>query len=348
MPLSPDTRTILPDFCTGARILRVLAVCEAVAIILALGSSRSADVWRLLFLLSVYLQWIGIVSAAALCLIRRQAANLSTRQVMLVSYISLLLITFVITEITLLAGPYTGFWVLLEGVSPMAFVMRSLGISGVVGALGLRYFWLRASWQARAETETQARLEALQARIEPHFLFNALNSAAALTAVRPVEAETALEDLAALLRARLSGGDAPGLVTLADEMTLIEAYVRIEKLRLSERLTLERDISEAARRARLPSLSIQPLVENAIGHGVARLPEGGTVSLTAWLDNDMLHVRVRNPMAYGVPDVPGHRQAIANIRNRLALTYGDAAQLDFVQDEGWFTVLLIVPQRRDE
>lgn len=341
---SPDVnRAILPDFCAGARVVRVLVFCEAVAIILALGSSHLAGLWRLMFLLSVYLQWIGVCSAAALCLIRRYAAEMSTRQVMLVSYVSLLLITFLITEITLLAGPYTGFRVVLADLGPLAFLLRSLGICGVVGALGLRYFWLRASWQARAETEAHARLEALQARIEPHFLFNALNSAAALTAIRPAEAETALEDLAALLRARLAG-DGPDTVSLAEEMTLVEAYVRIEKLRLGERLTLSLSLTDDARAARLPALTVQPLVENAIGHGVARLSAGGTVALDTWLETDTLYVRVCNPVAENTAAAPGHRQALANIRNRLELAYGDAARLDVAHDDRSFTVTLVVPQ----
>ena len=343
MATPTDTQTILPDFCTGARMLRILAVCEAVAVILALSSSESADVWRLLFLISVYLLWVGVFSAAALCLIRRWASGLSTRQVMILSYVTLLGITFLITEITLLAGPYTGFWVLLEDASPIAFVLRSLGICGVVAALALRYFWLRASWQARAETEARARLEALQARIEPHFLFNALNSAAALTATRPADAETALEDLAALLRARLSH-EAPDRVALSDEISLIEAYVRIEKLRLGERLAFETDIEPGAGAARLPALTIQPLVENAIGHGVARRADGGTVRLAARRSSTALTVTVSNPVAGALEPAPGNRQAIGNIRNRLELAYGTRASLNFSHDARSFIVTLVVPQ----
>tara|TARA_B100001079_G_scaffold115938_1_gene99667 strand:- start:1711 stop:2763 length:1053 start_codon:yes stop_codon:yes gene_type:complete len=338
-----DSPAILPDFCTGARIFRVLAVCEAVAIILALGSSESADLWQLLFLLSVYLLWIGVCSAAALCLIRRWAYGLSTRQVMVLSYISLLGITFVITEIALLAGPYTGFWVLLKEASPMAFVLRSLGICGVVAALALRYFWLRASWQARAEAEVRARLEALQARIEPHFLFNTLNSAAALTATAPHAAETALEDLAALLRARLAH-ETVEQVALAEEMTLVAAYVRIEKLRLGARLSFTADVDAAAEQARLPALTIQPLVENAIGHGVARRADGGRVQVIARCTRQTLTVTVINPVADQYERGLGHRQAVDNIRDRLELAYGHQASLEFSHDACSFIVTLVVPQ----
>lgn len=343
MPEPDEPTAILPDFCTGSRVLRVLLVCEAVAIVLALGTSMSGDPWRRLFLLSVYLQWIGVCSAAVLCLIRRYAHALDTRLVVALSYLSLLLVTVAVTEIIFAAGRFTGFGLLIENSSQGAFVLRSAGICAVVAALGLRYFWLRASWAAHAEAELRARLEALQARIEPHFLFNTLNSVAALIEHRPAEAETALEDLATLLRARLNA-DSPAAIRLADEMRLIEAYVRIEKLRLGDRLAMEVDLSPPARDGRLPSLCLQPLVENAIGHGVARLPDGGTVRVRAWMEADMLFAEVRNPVAASAGRAPGHRQALSNIRRRLALAYDGQARLDFTHDATWFTVRLQLPQ----
>lgn len=225
----------------------------------------------------------------------------------------------------------------------MAFVLRSLGICGVVAALALRYFWLRASWQARAEAEVRARLEALQARIEPHFLFNTLNSAAALTATAPHAAETALEDLAALLRARLAH-ETVEQVALAEEMTLVAAYVRIEKLRLGARLSFTADVDAAAEQARLPALTIQPLVENAIGHGVARRADGGRVQVIARCTRQTLTVTVINPVADQYERGLGHRQAVDNIRDRLELAYGHQASLEFSHDACSFIVTLVVPQ----
>ena len=286
----------LPDFCTGARVLRVLVVCEAVAIVLALGGSLSDELPRRFLLLSVYMQWIGVCSAAALCLIKRYASGMSARGMALLAYLVLLLVTLSITEITYVAGRYSGFALLLEDASHDGFLARSVGICAVVSALALRYFWLRSAWQTQAQAEVRARLEALQARIEPHFLFNTLNSAAALTATAPHAAETALEDLAALLRARLAH-ETVEQVALAEEMTLVAAYVRIEKLRLGARLSFTADVDAAAEQARLPALTIQPLVENAIGHGVARRAEGGRVQLIARCARQTLTVTVINPVA---------------------------------------------------
>lgn len=327
-------------------MLRVLVVCQAVATLLALGGSFGQVLGHRFLLLSVYLQWIGICSAAALCLIRQYAGNRSSRSVVMISYLMLLGVTFAITEVTFIAGRYSGFSLLLAHSSHMEFLGRSLAICAVVAALALRYFWLRSDWQQRAQAEMRARLEALQARIEPHFLFNSLNSAAALIAIRPDDAETALEDLAQLLRARLAS-DAPAQVTLAEEMALVQAYVRIERLRLESRLQMTVDIAEHAWQCSVPTLSLQPLVENAIGHGIARLPAGGTVAVSAWIHGERLHVRVSNPLAADTPAVPGNRQALDNIERRLALRHGDEAGMTITNRDNRFTVEMHLPAHRN-
>jgi len=260
----------------------------------------------------------------------------------LLAYLTLLAVAFAITEITFVAGRYTGFGLLMEDASHLGFIGRSLGICAVVAALALRYFWLRSAWQHRAEAEMRVRLEALQARIEPHFLFNTLNSVAALTAVRPQQAEHVLEDLAALLRARLSS-DTPATTPLEEELALVEAYVRIEQLRLGDRLHFEFEIDNRARFFQVPALSIQPLIENAIGHGVARLAGGGTVTLSASVADGYLRIRVVNPLAARSPSVPGNRQALDNIRHRLALRYGERAALRISHDRERFIVEMHLP-----
>jgi two-component system sensor histidine kinase AlgZ len=336
----------LPDFCTGARVLHVAVVCEAVAVVLALGGSLPGVLPERFLLLSIYMQWIGICSAAALCLIKRHASRLSARDTALLAYLTLLAVTLAITEVTYVAGRYSGFALLFEDASHGGFVARSLGICAVVSALALRYFWLCSAWQNQAEAQMRARLEALQARIEPHFLFNSLNSVAALIAVRPDDAEAALEDLAVLLRARLSA-HAPANVTLDDEMALVDAYVHIEQLRLGQRLALDMALDDDARGCTLPALSLQPLIENAIGHGVARLPQGGTVTLKAWREAGALRLRVGNPLAGQAAPVPGNRQALDNIRHRLALRYGEAAYMKISHEQDRFIVDMGIPQAGD-
>ena len=128
---------------------------------------------------------------------------------------------------------------------------------------------------------------------------------------------------------------------------MVDAYVRIEAWRMGERLTFDVRIDENARACQLPALSLQPLVENAVGHGVARLPSGGTVVLRARRERDTLVLQVANPLAGDAPPVPGNRQALVNIRHRLALRYGDAAELRVTAEKARFTVDMIVPQRAE-
>src|SRR5699024_10730280 len=126
--------------------------------------------------------------------------------------------------------------------------------------------------------------------------FNTLNSISSLITLCPYQAEAALGDLSGLLRARLRDRE-PAAVTLDEEMGVIEAYLRIEKLRFDTRLDVECQISDQARQCCLPSLALQPLVENAVGHGIARLPEGGTVRVRGWVEKKMLIVEVCNSAA---------------------------------------------------
>lgn len=339
---------LLPDFCSAPRLLRVLVLCEAVAVVLALtGSQGIENLFLRLLLLSIYLQWIGVCSAAALCLVGRYSAGrLGPRATLVVSYIALLAVTLVITEITYTAGRYTWFAPLLGDIELAEFVLRSLGICAVVSALALRYFWLRASWKAGVEAEARVRFEALQARIRPHFLFNSLNSIASLIAVRPDDAERATEDLATLLRARLRS-DAPEEVRMAEELALVEAYLRIEQHRLGGRLQLDWDISPEVEGVSIPTLCLQPLVENAISHGIAARPDGGTLLISARMNGGQLWVRIVNPVADGgggdSRKRSGNRQALLNIEQRLALRYGHQARLLTMQKADCFYVDLLIP-----
>jgi two-component system sensor histidine kinase AlgZ len=225
----------------------------------------------------------------------------------------------------------------------IGFVLRNVGVGFIVSALALRYFYVTAVWKRSIEKEALARIHALQARIRPHFLFNSMNTIAALTRSSPERAEQAVEDLADLFRASLS--DATSRITLADELEIARTHQRIEQLRLGERLDVRWDIDELPMRAMVPSLIVQPLLENAVYHGVEMLPRGGTVSITGRREADVLHIEVRNP----IPDQPGYseregnRMALENIRERLELAWPGRARIETRQSEGEFCARLIFP-----
>jgi two-component system sensor histidine kinase AlgZ len=188
-----------------------------------------------------------------------------------------------------------------------------------------------------------ARIAALQARIRPHFLFNSMNIIASLIPVDPDGAERAVEDLSALFRASLREGATT--VPLADEIELCERYLRLEQLRLGERLSIERSIGVLPAALRIPPLSVQPLLENAVYHGVQPRPEGGCVRLAVSCEPRMLRIEVSNPLpGEAARESNGAGMALANIRDRLAAIYGDRASLETARVDGSFVARLAIPR----
>jgi len=207
----------------------------------------------------------------------------------------------------------------------------------------LRYFFVAHAWQRHVRAEARSRINALQARIRPHFLFNSMNTIASLTRTSPKLAEEAVEDLADLFRATLKDSDSP--LRLKEELELSRMYQRIEALRLGDRLQVRWDIAELPMRALVPSLTIQPLLENAIYHGIETLDGGGTVAVQGRVDGDDLVVSVANPIPTDGRRAAreGNRTALENIRQRLRLAYGDRGRLDVVESPDRYEVTLRFP-----
>ncbi|MBE7369709.1 sensor histidine kinase [Ramlibacter pallidus] len=207
-------------------------------------------------------------------------------------------------------------------------------LSGVlVGALVLRA-------KGRMPAETAARLAELQARIRPHFLFNSLNSAIALVREDPGQAETLLEDLSELFRhALVSKSDA---VTLAEEVQVARHYLAIEQVRFGERLRVEWAIDPRAGSARVPALFLQPLVENAVKHGVEPSPTGADVKVTTQRRGSVVVIKVTNTVPAG-QGRPGHGVALGNVRDRLRLLHDVQAQFQTALIDGRYQVRLEVP-----
>jgi two-component system sensor histidine kinase AlgZ len=194
--------------------------------------------------------------------------------------------------------------------------------------------------KARTPADTAARLTELQARIRPHFLFNTLNSAIALVREDPARAEAILEDLSDLFRhALVEPGDA---VTLADEVALARRYLDIEQVRFGDRLRVEWAIDPAAGAARVPPLLLQPLVENAVKHGVEPSDTGAQVKVTTQRRGDTVVIKVTNTVPSG-QGRPGHGVAQANVRERLRLLHDVQCQFQTVLRDGVYQVRMEVP-----
>jgi two-component system, LytTR family, sensor histidine kinase AlgZ len=350
---APDTRgpsstLFLPDFCESRAVLAVVLIVELVALMFAISrQALHAGFWLDLAASSLFLLWIGLTCAAVLCRTRAWLHTLPATQASLIAMALLLACVGTISEIVYQIGRYWSRGVPgASNVFPVehgAFMLRSLGVGFIVSALALRYFYVSAEWKRSVEMEALARIRALQARIRPHFLFNSMNTIAALTRSAPDCAEQAVEDLADLFRASLS--DANVRISLKEEIEIARTHERIEQLRLRDRLRVRWDIDELPMRVEVPSLILQPLLENAVYHGIEMLPAGGAVSIVGKRVGDMLHIEVRNPIPpqadYGERE--GNRMALENIRQRLQLVWPGRARIETEQLPGEFCARLIFP-----
>ncbi len=252
----------------------MVLLTELMVLVYALAvSDLPAFKWHTLATVSLFVQWVVLVSAALLCQLRGALSRVNLHWATLCS-LALVMAVSACTSLAAsvfypqsAAGSESGWWVL-----------RNTLIAAVLTGIVLRYFYLRQQLQRREKSELQAHLDSLRARIRPHFLFNTLNSIASLIASRPAAAEQAVEDLSELFRESLQGGHRE--TTVAEEIHRCELYLGIERLRLGDRLAVDWSVDPQAADQPMPSMVLQPLIENAVYHGVAQLPEGGTVTVS--------------------------------------------------------------------
>jgi two-component system sensor histidine kinase AlgZ len=328
----------LPNFCSASAVLVIVVICELTALLLALArNSAVLGFWSDLGLTSMFLLWIALCGAGFLCLLR----GYLSRQSVAVSAAWVLTITIsLVTVISAVAYYFAEN--LLEPEFHWTFLARNAGITLVVTALALRYFYVTHEWRHNVELQAQARVHALQARIRPHFLFNSMNTIASLTRSNPARAEEAVLDLAELFRANLN--EKRGQISLAEEIDVARTYQRMEQLRLGGRLRVDWKIDALPADAQVPGLTLQPLLENAIYHGIEPRPEGGVVTVTGEFNKGMITIVVRNPVPLANLTVrDGNRLALANIKERLDLMYGERATVKAGRFDDEYIVTLRFP-----
>jgi two-component system sensor histidine kinase AlgZ len=320
----------LPNFCHLGVTLRIALTVEAALAAGVVARAADANAFRDAFIgLSALVQPVLLLTLLALCAasawLRRQPYRAGVA-------CTLALGTAVPVLGTLWLDPAFGG---AHSVSP-------LGVGLIAFALGaglLAYFNLRA--RALSPAITEARLQALQARIRPHFLFNSLNAVLSLVRSDPRRAEHALENMADLFRALM--GNATQLAPLEDEVALTRAYLELEQLRLGDRLQVVWHIQKMPADALIPPLVIQPLAENAVYHGIEPQPEGGEISLNLYRSGDKVHIVVRNPVSADARHHKGNRIALDNIRERLALHFDLDAQLKSERLGAVYQVHIVIP-----
>ena len=317
----------VPDLCQPRAVLAVVVGAQLLALLLALAQPLEADrFWPRLGMWSLAVQWVGLLGTAGLCATRPRLGRLP---VPLASALAIAWLLLLATATTL-AAAWLG--LLPAGAALLGWLLaRNLLLTALVAAVVLRLIYLRHAARMRERAHHQARLELLQARMRPHFLFNSLNTIASLVGSDARRAEEVTLALADLLRASLEAGDR--LIPLADELALCRRYLAMEQLRLGDRLELDWRVGDVPAAARVPPLSLQPLLENAVFHGIEPLPGGGRIGLALSLPAPgVVQISIDNPLAAGRADT-GLHMALVNLRARLAGHFGDAASL-IEQTEG--------------
>lgn len=300
----------LPNLCAIEAVFRLVILGELLALALVLADLGVKEFDLATFgLMSLLVQWVILLSAAGLCRLAPWFRKLKPWQSTLLAYGWILMVSTSLGFAALYVQMES--WRLLWPT-----LVTQLLITMVIAGVALRYFYVQQQLHEQIKAELRARIQALQSRIRPHFLFNSMNSIASLITIDPERAEGMVEDLSDLFRASLSE---PGLVPLSKELDLCRRFVRIEQTRIGDRLQLVWDISPEVLDVKVPSLLLQPLIENAIYHGIQPLPEGGEVRVSAKVVGDQCWLEVSNPL----PDpsalnTKGNGLALDNIHRRLS------------------------------
>jgi len=331
----------LPDLCNARAVLILLIVSEALVLALTLIESGIEGFSGVRFgLVSLFVQWVALVSVAMLCQARSQLARLP---VWAASTVALLMIQFVTLGISLLGETF------LPAMQPSLdwfWVARNQLVSAIFSAMALRYFYVQSQWRLQTQAELRARLAALQANIRPHFFFNTLNTVASLIVIDPEKAEQMLLELAQLFRAVLRGTEET--TSLSEEIKLGQGYLDIEQTRLGDRMRVEWELPHTLPEIRVPQLILQPLLENAVYHGIQPVVEQGSIKVSliqaakGWL------LEISNSKSSESIETGGNRIAHQNIRARLEAHFGDGATLN-VEDQGnRYEAQILIPMNEDK
>lgn len=346
-PITP----FLPDLCNSQSVFLLVLVAELLALLLTISASSGLQHfnWDKLALISVQVQWIVLFSAVALCRMRFWLGQQTHVQAGTASYVLVLLFTLVLSVL----GQWIIYGIGAGGTAGDHFdfdywlLLNNLVIAAILSGILLRYLYLQQQLRNQQQAEMQARIQALQSRIRPHFLFNSMNAIASLISTDPETAERVVEDLSELFRASLAE---PTLIPLERELTLCKHYLEIEQLRLGRRLQVDWQIGSYTSEVKIPSLMLQPLVENAIFHGVEPMPKGGKIAIKVSQNDKQLSIVISNPYVLVKRNSQNHdhsqrhnRMALDNIRRRLTAHFGSAARLSSSAENGVFTTYIFCP-----
>ena len=324
-------------------LLELIVASNVLAMVLALAEARS---WHALEGIRVlqytfFINWVILSFSAFVDYFQDFFTKLSQKVALTLGFVVLqiivLLTTCAVNIIQFWAARSTGFSedVLFHGVS------LHLGYGILLGAFCLRYLYMREQWLRQQYSELNARIQAMQARIHPHFLFNSLNSVVSLISIDPDKAENMLISLSRLFRASFQELK---LVSLEEEIDLCKQYLSIEKMRLGDRLTVEWNIQATPielKRATIPLLTLQPLLENSIFHGVEKVLQASTISVLVEILQNQLTIVITNPYSHDkIKSRTGNGIAIENVEQRLKAYYGPAVKFQVYGGVSLYTTVV--------
>lgn len=344
-PYKADKYSFLPNLGSVGVALRIIVISLLIALVITIGRNSifNEDAWQDLNLLVAFALGIAFSAIVVLGLISPIIKRMSPVGGSLTIFLVLLLAAAVGSELIIYALYDLG---LIQDRWPewrASLTIRSLLITAVIGVPALRYLALSYRVDADAQAQQEAKMQALQSRIRPHFLFNSLNSVASLTRSDPERAEAVLHDIADLFRVLLA--DARKLVPISAEREISRQYLEVEKIRLGDRLKVKWNVDNIPRNALIPALIMQPLLENSIYHGIEPRFAGGTVRIDLWTEGESLSIMISNPL----PEVAqksqskGNQIAQDNIRQRLKTQFGNAASMHSFEEGGQYHVKIKIP-----
>ena len=324
-------------------LLELIVASNVLAMVLALAEARS---WQALETARVlqymcFINWVILSFSALVDYFQEFFAKFSQKMALILGFILLQLVvlftTCAVNIIQYWASRSTDFseQVLFQGVG----LHLSYGI--LLGAFCMRYLYMREQWLKQQYSELNARIQAMQARIHPHFLFNSLNSVVSLISIDPDKAENMLINLSRLFRASFQELK---LVSLAEEIDLCQQYLSIEKLRLGERLKVEWNIQATSlelKRVTIPLLTLQPLLENSIFHGVEKVLQPSTISVLVEILQNQVSIVITNPYSHDtIKSRKGNGIAIENVKQRLKAYYGQTVKFQVYGGVSLYTTVV--------
>lgn len=339
-------------FSTAGRWQNLVELCIAgniLAILLALAEAHS---WQALsgtqvLLFMLYINWVLLCFTAIVERLQPRLEHWGLTSMLLLGFVilqSIIFCTSLILNIFVFFGQNFSFKG-LDLSSALHGVVLHLSYGGLLGAFCFRYLYIREQWMRQQHSELNARIQAMQARIHPHFLFNSLNSAISLIVVDPDKAEQMLLDLSRLFRASFQELK---LVKLQDEIELCQRYLAIEQIRLGNRLQVEWKFvhPELFSQVQIPLLTLQPLLENSIFHGVEKTLSTSIVSVLVEITQHQVNIVITNPYTQDKINLrQGHGIAIDNVKQRLMAYYGRAVIFRTFAGDGMYTTVVQYPYK---